>query len=390
MGMNCPDFDTLMMLLDGELRGRKLKEVSEHVLSCSRCRGLIDSQRMLEASWRDNIVIPDSEKFRSMEWNIFRKINRRSHWRTFVPAVAAIIVVLLGVKLILTDGPSMDRITDLSRDDQAGYTSESEPLSEERTESLISAVEEPDSEVATGRVTVISGQSISAGDAVSEITGEVEDFILTEGGAALSQAAEQEEDSGESLRGGSSPAPGMDRQDIADGNLTESVSGGSGSIGFDGIDDEHEELETPHETLPTGTVEDSGVEEQMDIISDITLSLDNDTMGLEIAESVSSITLTCDEMQDNRVSPQSSEYYLSFHETSDLGVAYWKSDIVVELVFDADGQPDSITALLLDSLFAGWSDYILSGYRDTVLVIPLADIQKLFMDGSTVPTETIE
>lgn len=386
--MSCPDFDTLMMLLDGELQGRKLKEVSEHVVSCSRCRGLIDSQKMLEASWRDSFVIPDNEKFRSMEWNIFRRLNRRSRWKTFVPAVAAIIVVLLGVKLILNDRPLLNSITDFSRDDQVDYMSDADRF---RTESLTPADLRPDSETAMVRGTVgeYNGQYASTGDVSAEITSEMEGYSLPDGEPVLSQPVAEDEYPGEPLGIISSFDQEGDRQTIVGGIATGSTSRSGGSAGRSEYEEEFEESEIAFETVfMDDAVEDMCQEEMIDETCEITLSLD--TTGLATAQTVPSVISDFDEAQDNRVSPQSSEYYSCFHETSDHGMDHWKTDIPVELVFDADGQPDSITALLLDSLFAGWSDYISFGYRDTVVVIPLADIQQLFENGSTVPAETIE
>ncbi len=87
---------------------------------------------------------------------------------------------------------------------------------------------------------------------------------------------------------------------------------------------------------------------------------------------------------------QSCDYYSRVHETSDHDMNTTKADIYVELVFDEGGQPDSSTALLLDTLFAGWSDYIPFVYRDTVLIVPMAGISELFEEGSIVPAETIE
>lgn len=43
------------------------------------------------------------------------------------------------------------------------------------------------------------------------------------------------------------------------------------------------------------------------------------------------------------------------------------------LVFDAEGLPDSSTAVLLDSLLPGWEDYIPFENRDTVVTVPAAE-----------------
>ncbi|MCK4806132.1 MAG: hypothetical protein KAT09_00725 [Candidatus Aegiribacteria sp.] len=391
--MNCPDFDTLMRLLDGELEEEKVKEVSEHLISCSRCRNLIDSQRNLEGSWRDSFVTPDSGKFRSMEWRIFNRINRRSRWKTFVPAAAGIIAVLLGVKLILDNKPSLDRVTDLSRRSRVEYTTDTVQLREERAESLTSTDDGLDFETTAPNAGVIAPAEgdVSVGDATEEIIGEPLGYgVTTDGAPELSQAAADEEGSGESLRGAGRLIQETDRQVIAGGTVTESVSGDRGSAGLSGYEVECEETEITEETMLLGAVEDINLEVQVDEVSDITLSLDADTTGLATVETVPSVVSTSEETQDNRTLNQSCEYHSRFNETSYYDMDALKVDIHIELVFDADGQPDSSTALLLDSLFAGWSDYISFVYRDTVLVIPLSDIRQLFMEGSTVPAETTE
>ncbi|MEN8209766.1 MAG: zf-HC2 domain-containing protein, partial [Candidatus Fermentibacteria bacterium] len=136
--MNCPDFDTLMMLLDGELPSARMKEVSEHVRLCSRCRNLIDSQRKLETSWRDSFTAPKEDDFRSMEWIIYRRMNRRSRWKFFVPAAAGIIAVLLGVKLIMENQPFKGRISESSIDRQTDYESYVLHLEDTRDDSAAS------------------------------------------------------------------------------------------------------------------------------------------------------------------------------------------------------------------------------------------------------------
>ncbi len=393
--MNCPDFNTLMMFLDGELGEERLKEVSEHVILCDRCRNLIDSQRNLETSWRDSFVTPEDDKFRSMEWYIFKRINRRSRWKTFVPAAAGIIAVLLGVKLILDNKPSLDRVTELSRSSGIEYVTDSSQFEDVRDESTVSGINGFDSEETDtdASITAPTDHVVSTEDILVETTSEQEGYFVTDGESTMPQSAMVEEGAGETLRGMGSLAQETDRQAITGGEVTTGGSGGIGSAGsFEYVnEEEYEETEIPEEIIFMGVVDGGSLEEQVDDISEtITLSLDADTTGLATGQTVASSVSPCEEAQDNRASNQSFEYHSRFFETSDEVMDTLKEDIYVELVFDADGQPDSSTAFLLDSLFAGWSDYISFVYRDTVLVIPLASIQQLFIDGNLVPAETIE
>jgi hypothetical protein len=393
MGMNCPDFNTLMMLLDSELTGEKLKEVSEHVKSCSRCRDLIDSQRKLEASWRDGFVTPKDDKFRSMEWIIYRRMNRPSRWKFFVPAVAGIIAVLLGVKLIMNNEPFKGRETEFLRESRIDYVSYTLRFEYMRDESTVSDIDGAELETALENEAVIAPDESddSVEDVLVEITSEQLGFGATDGAPELPQSSTEEEDEAEFLRGAGGPAQASDQETIVGGAVTGSASGGSGGAGFPGYVEECGESELAFGTVfGDDTLEDICQGEMIDETCEITRTLDTDTTVLVTAQTVDLSVSPCEESQDNRAFHQYYEYHSRLNETSDNDIGVWKGDIYIELVFDADGQPDSSTALLLDSLFSGWSDYISFIYRDTVLVIPLADIQQLLVESSSVPAQTIE
>ncbi|MCD4700757.1 MAG: hypothetical protein K8S24_02770 [Candidatus Aegiribacteria sp.] len=391
--MNCPDFNTLMMLLDSELTGEKLKEVSEHVKSCSRCRDLIGSQRKLEASWRDSFVTPKDDKFRSMEWIIYRRMNRPSRWKFFVPAAAGIIAVLLGVKLIMNNEPFKGRDTEFLREGRIDYVSYTLRFENMRDESTLSDIDVPDYEtVLEGTtVTVPPDSDISTGWVSTETACEAEDISIADGVLEMPQSAVDGEGAGEHLRGAGDFAQESDQENIVGGAVTGSTSGGSGGAGFPGYVEECGESELAFGTVSgDDAVEDICHGDMIDETCEITCTLDTDTTGLATAQTVDLSVSPCEESQDNRAFHQYYEYHSRFNETSDNDMGVCKGDIYVELVFDADGQPDSSTVLLLDSLFSGWSDYISFIYRDTVLVIPLADIQQLIVESSTVPAQTIE
>ncbi|MCD4774732.1 MAG: hypothetical protein K8S15_01610 [Candidatus Aegiribacteria sp.] len=386
--MNCPDFDTLMMMLDGELREEQLKAVSEHVMSCSKCRKLIDSQRKLEASWRDSFVEPDDEEFRSMERSIFSRINRRWRWRTIVPAAAGIIAVLLGVKLILNNQPSLDRVTDLSRTERMEYTTDAEKSGEEQTEYLSSDDGDFENETAAESAPALgSSASLVSEDAAEEtsVNGpEIDGATVVE--LVQPQAAVEETDNGESLRGAVGFVHETDRQITTGG----AVAGSGGGSGFYNAPEESEESETTDEIIFMGAEVIPVCEEPAETYRDITLSLDADTTGLETATTVTLTASATEETEDNRISHQSTESYSRFDDLYGDDFETPDGEVYVELAFDASGIPDSITALLLDSLFIDWSDYIPFHCRDTVLIVPLAGVQDLLMNENNVPAETIE
>lgn len=388
--MNCPDFDTLMMMLDGELQEEQLKAVTEHVMFCSKCRKIIDSQRKLETSWRDNFVEPDDEEFRSIERSIFNRINRRWRWKTLVPAAAGIIAVLLGVKLILNNQPSLQRVTDLSRTERLEYVTDTEKSGEEQTEYLPSRVGDLENETTAESAPVLdSSESLdSAEDALLETfndTGYGYDGVV-EGETAQTQAVTAEGYAEEFLRGSVGFAQETDRQTTT-GGLVPGSGGGSGF--YNAPEEESEESVTTDEIVFMGAEVIPVCEEPVEINRDITLSLDADTTGLETVVTVISTASAPEEMEDNRTSHHSAESCSRYHE-EDNGSVLPDGEVYVELAFDASGIPDSITALLLDSLFIDWSDYIPFHCRDTVLIVPLAGVQDLLMDGNIVPAETIE
>ena len=388
--MNCPDFETLMAMLDGELREEQLKAVSEHVMSCGKCRKIIDSQRKLEASWRDSFVEPDNEEFRSLERSVFNRINRRWRWKALVPAAAGIIAVLLGVKLILNNQPSLDRVTDLSRTEHLEYVTDAEKSGEEQIEFLPSGVGDIENETAAESTPDFDSSEswLSSEDAVSQTfsdTGYGYDGVV-EGESAQTQAVVVEGCAEESLRGSVGFIHETDRQIITGGAAAGSGGGGD----FYNATEELEESETTDEIIFMGAEDITVCEEPAEINRDITLSLDADTTGIETVLTVTATTSAPEEMEDNSASEQSVGSYSRFHEFSYGNLEVADGEVYVELAFDAGGIPDSITALLLDSLFIGWSYYIPFYYRDTVLIVPIVDIQDLFMNGNVVPAETIE
>ncbi len=313
--MNCPDFETLMLMLDGELRGEELKAVSEHLKSCSKCRRIVDSQRKIESSWRDSLNVPDRDRFSSMEQKIFNKTNHNRWWKACIPAVAGIIAVLLGVKLIVNNQPNPDRITDLS----GRYNTGTSGIEMEEAESMYS--DTPDSETVECVLSDTATETLRSN-------------VARGGGTAeeLSQqspsSVEEIEDTEEAVILGSTQLPGTDRRTDADKSICVT----------------------------------SGFE-------DIQLS-----------------AMPPDE--PDRVSEQSCESHSSFDEVLNENTA--GEAVFVELSFNADGFPDSITASLLDSLVAGWIDYIPFVYRDTVLLVPPADVQNLLTGENAVPPETME
>lgn len=343
--MKCPDFETLMMFLDGELRDDMMLQVSEHVRTCGRCRKVLESQRKLESSWRDDFVYPERDEFRHAEDELFRRMHRRGGWKVLLPAAAAIIAALLGIKLILHSGPTLDRVSAVARS--------------RMQESVLPAPE-----------------GLEAG----------EEPALFPDSAAFGQYdyMEAPEDAGEAVIGDIPDARGRSY----------------GLTGYTAADEVPEETEEIRQDAPEGTVtvpeedisvsspgEPAAEQVQVDGIAggaagmeaqepEIILSLDSDTMGLA---SVSTVTARHDSYSES--APESS-YWM---EEEEIEAEPW-----IRLVFDAEGWPDSATVLLLDSLLPDWRDYIHYEFKDTVLVVPLDDLNDLIRKGSDLQEQATE
>lgn len=343
--MNCPDFETLMMFLDGELREEMLHQVSEHARTCGRCRKLIESQRKLESSWRDDFVYPERDQFRRVEDELFRRMNRRRRWKVLLPAAAGIIAALLGVKLILHDGPALDRVSAVARSRVEESVLPAPGVRE--------AVEEPallpDSS-AFGQDDQLETPE-AAGEDVAQ---DVPDATGRSYGLTGSASDEEVVEEAEEMRGDAPEGtPGFQEEDLNEPGYGETPEE---QVQLDGM---------------SGGV--SGMEVQDTV--DITLSLDSDTTGLGTVS-----TLTTRQNSGSESVPESS--------------CWLEEEMAAEpflrLVFDDQGIPDSATSLLLDSLLPDWRDYIHDEFRDTVLVVPLDGLHDLLNDGSVLPEQATE
>ncbi|MFO8183280.1 MAG: hypothetical protein R6U39_03830 [Candidatus Aegiribacteria sp.] len=342
--MKCPDFDTLMMFLDGELRDDMMRQVSEHLRSCDRCGKVLASQRRLERSWRDDFEYPENDEFRRAEDELFRRMHRSGGWKVLLPAAAGIIAALLGVKLILGSGPTLDRVSAVAR-------SRMEQSVHPAPEAL-EAEEEP----AVFQDSAVIGRSDdletpeSAGESMNrDIPDAGSRSYGLSGYTAADEAPEETEEMLRDATEGTAAArdealPGSSRGETAEEQVeVDGMAGGLAAM---------EEAQEPA----------------------ITLSLDSDTMGLETVS-----TETTRHSGDLDSAPESS---------------YWIEEAEAEpgllLVFDAGGWPDSATALLLDSLLPDWRDYIQVEFEDTVMVVPPDDLDDLIRNGSILPEQATE
>lgn len=338
--MKCPDFETLMMFLDGELRDDTLRQVSEHVRTCDRCRKVLESQRKLESSWRDGFVYPAGDEFRRVEDELYRRMNRRGVWKVLLPAAAGIIAAVLGVKLILHSGPALDRVSAVARSRMEESVL---PVSEVRE-----AEEEP--VLLTDSTFVVRSDDLEAPEAAGEAVNRdiPDDSFLSYGLTGYTAADETLEETEEMLQYTSEGTVAVPEEDIRGSDPGEPAA---------------EQVQV--DRMAGGA---AGMESRE---PDIALSLDSDTAGLQ-----SVVTVTTRQCSESDSVPES---------------PYWmEAESCIRLVFDARGSPDSVTALLLDSLLPDWRDYIHYEFRDTVLVVPPDGLHDLLNHDGVLPEQATE
>ncbi len=392
--MKCPDFERLMLFLDGELTGDELHSIEEHLDSCSRCQRIIESQRMLENSWRDDFTFPATMEFRRREDQLFRRIHHRSRWKTLVPAAAGIIAALLGVKLIMDARPSIDRVSAIARS-----------MSEERTvedvetpgRGLVDLPPEELTQEESGFETMSDSlHRLGMTECIGQITGmdSLSTQVCTTAGEGSSRSAATDR-----VEEPTEEAPEASLGQVSDGMV---AGGCAGDVTVSA------EQAVTVETVATGGSEDgsaglpdSGVEDYRTIENQTNLDADN--TGLNCAETISSTV--ADEQDDLEsiyveIKTETGEEQEEQEEQQEhAGVCFCPSydscygfveEITVCLVFDSMGMPDSSTVALLDSLSPDWRDYIQYEFKDTVMVVPLADVNDLVLHGGSMPAEIME
>lgn len=383
--MSCPDFEKLMLYLDGELHEEELHRVREHLEGCVECRRVLATQSRLEESWRSGFSFPEGSEFRRMEDRIFRRVHGRRGWRSIIPVAAGIIAVLLGVKLILSENPSLDRVSSTAMEWTEDYSLESnrgevrgragEPSGPEATGPVQETPEDTAEQPLEEQEELIEGMI-----ADHDRTGEpATRSLLDETASAQHQVASEvtddmEETVGSAFGGGAlrgSDQAGQDEiLDIADAAVSEEETAGLlGRSVEHGAEEDRE---------PEAGIADTSVLQSAPAVPDMT--------GISTSESESCLSAGPEEVEAQQET-------VSLEE----GIAYCPSeyynrldDGYLVLAFDENGMPDSMTAVLLDSLSPGWRDYIQSEFMDTVMVVPLSDLNDLLWYGGGVPAETTD
>ena len=397
--MKCPDFEILMLMLDGELPEDQMKEVTDHIESCRECAKIIRSQEHLETSWRDSFIYPDDDRFMAIEQQLFEKINHHSNrkWWTVIPIAAGIAAVLLGVKFILSEKPPIEIPSGYSMYESDDYQTAAEQMEDSfsqddpeagsgidlvMSETLLETQPIQSSDISVETDTHSRMSSIGYGlDADREISGAV----------SGSDTERQAGASGNTQGGVGLPgvfATGGEREESID----VSAEAGRGLLHGDYCYEEavHEEAEETlfhGDPIPDDKIIISPEPEYGELAQEVSegetaLSLDMDTTGLATVSSVPASSI--DDGTAEIVGIQTSDGIIPADEAAVL----WRDSaklFSVELVFDTNGEPDSATALLLDSLVPEWYLYIPFIFRDTTLIIQRDNICEYFVNVNSTP-----
>ena len=399
--MKCPNFEILMLMLDGELPEDQLKEVTDHVESCRNCTRIIRSQENIETSWRDSFRSPGEDKFREIEQKLFEKINYHSKrkWWTVISVAASIVAILLGVKLIISEKPfiEIEKPPDYSRygsdedlyigDQMEESFSQSIPEAESGIDLVMSETQLETQPIQSSDISVETDTHSRMSDIGYGLDTDREISGAVSGGVAERQAgASGTAQGGEGLLGAF--VTGEEREE----SLGISVRG-SGVVIRENHYFEEAVIEEAEETLfhddriLDGEIISSPEYAYGELAQEVseeetTMSLDMDTTGLATVSSVPASST--EDRTEEIVRIQTFDGII----TADEAAVLWRDSaklLSVELVFDIDGEPDSMTALLLDSLIPEWYLYIPFIFRDTTLIIQRDDIYEYFVNVNSTP-----
>ncbi|MCK4671602.1 MAG: hypothetical protein KAT47_03595, partial [Candidatus Aegiribacteria sp.] len=360
---------------------------------------IIRSQEHIETLWRDSFRSPGDDRFREIEQQLFEKINHHSSrkWWTVIPIAASIVAVLLGVRFILSEKPPIDI--------PPGYSMYESVERQDNAEQMEDSYFQDTSEAESGIDLVMSEtqletQPIQPSDISVETDTHSRMINIGYGydtdreipGAASGSDAEMQAGASGTAQGGEGLLGAFASGDEIEESLDISVRGSGGSIPEDHCFEEGSLEETeesmfynnriPDDELISSPESACGELHQEESEGETTLSLDMDTTGLATVSSVSALSI--EDGTEEIIGIQTSNGIIPVDEASVL----WRDSaklLSVELFFDINGEPDSTTALLLDSLVPEWYLYIPFIFRDTTLIIQRDNICEYFVNVNSTP-----
>lgn len=100
--MSCPEELALMAFMDGELDSGEADRIRAHIQGCGPCRAFVESQSLMEKSWRDSWNDPPGFRFSAMR-KALGKPRRRPIPGWVVGIAAGAAAVFLGVRALPSD-----------------------------------------------------------------------------------------------------------------------------------------------------------------------------------------------------------------------------------------------------------------------------------------------
>ncbi len=345
--MKCPEFTELMRLHDGELTEGETKAILSHLDACTDCRRTIDYLRKTEQAWREDYREPTDAQFSLLKEKLMKEVFPKRKLQKFIPAVAAVLIALLGTTFIL-----INRDTVVSEALQDDHLAVQEPMGK------------PDSSDDTAEPVQPAGQ---AGDTASRFfDGETEEVLTSEEETPINTA--ESEDSGTASN-----------VIAADGS-----SGSDSGLECEGTGDLKRDIITggtvaDEESLPESIVESDEVV--------ITYGASSSAGGCPPGNSGTQLTA---EQNDSALQQPSGDAEVCesilLREATEISLSAGMVGSTEEsesqnleqaesvdtiphyrITLLQNGIPDSLSTIVLDSLFSGWRDYIPLMLVDSVL-----------------------
>jgi hypothetical protein len=361
---DCPSFEELMRLMDGELSGERRREVRDHLERCPRCRSILATQERMEASWRESYRPPPESRFRRMRQRILERNGDSSGSRLLrfgLPVAAALVAALVGLRIFMPGFGSL-----LGTVDSPSTTAARQ--AEQAMDARRRSAEEPD------RAPGQPSDTCAATDQTRSEQGaaEMEEVVPEEqiDGAVASPVEEAREPaSEESAEPGARPEGSGEQVGREDRDAAAAGGGAGGygvtaetaqpvageeAAGYAGVSGEavSEEEPAPRESL-------SAPDDELDLVTDVA--------GLASAEG---------QLQEDDSTAVAREGSSADGMAASRSPAQ-ESEMVLELAFDSSGTVSADRETMLDSLAPGWRDSLDGLHADTTLAMTLQRLLEL-------------
>lgn len=358
-GMNsCPSFDMLMRFMDGELSPGESALLGTHLENCPDCRRVLESQGMLERSYRESFAAPPEDAFRLMEKRVMASAPRTvRRIPASIQIAAALILTLAGMRLVAGHETELLRVRPA---ETIVVTAESEAIPGAARDSA-QALEEVHPDVPVESMSSVTGQ-------VAELGQEILDYRVSDLVISDEQA--------QANRGDESGAGGL----VGDVTLamdSGSYGGGGGEAAGDGAVGQALPSVAPGYTGTSGgSIDDmvqTACQEAPECLSISEEGEESDVLGSISAGRTCDADGTSGETEARDLERSRFESFTSGFAQAAVGAAGTllasSPPASFFLVFNASGEPASPDSVFLDESFPGWKDSLRGHMRDTTLVL---------------------